>query len=404
MSLLPIFAPETATTVRQRSAWLLSLPAYGAVFLAVALAAYGWMFLKARPLLTGSATPAIARVCIHHPDFAFQRAWQVILEQAKTEICANLQIEGQRSGQQTVVTISLSRLPAETIVPMVNVVAAAYLEACRMQWKLDVERCYAAAEEKVRQTKRQALEAQERFESLRDRRLQALANFRPAQSQPSTTIDNPHWTVIAKRLANLEEHERNLLVQCTPLHPSVKQIELQIADVRRQMASIPPKMTPARSDASPLAALPPDAPAPGEIEEAQQVVERWNEDLRQAQAAERAALTARGEELQVDLFSAEPPPAPRRATVAMLGKALVTATTSIVGLGMISVGASMEPALSTLAELQAVVTAPIVGVIPATHPSRRRASSARRQRLARWGGVTAGLALLVATAWIFFLG
>ncbi len=193
-------------------------------------------------------------------------------------------------------------------------------------------------------------------------------------------------------------------MQCTPLHPSVKQIELQIADVRRQMASIPPKMTPARSDASPLAALPPDAPAPGEIEEAQQVVERWNEDLRQAQAAERAALTARGEELQVDLFAAEPPPAPRRATVAMLGKALVTATTSIVGLGMISVGASMEPALSTLAELQAVVTAPIVGVIPATHPSRRRASSARRQRLARWGGVTAGLALLVATAWIFFLG
>ena len=90
---------------------------------------------------------------------------------------------------------------------------------------------------------------------------------------------------------------------------------------------------------------------------------------------ERAALTARGEELQVDLLAAEPlpsPPAPSRANAVMFGKALVIAATSIVGLGMISLGASLEPALSSIAELQALLPVPIVGVIPATHPGRRR--------------------------------
>ena len=88
----------------------------------------------------------------------------------------------------------------------------------------------------------------------------------------------------------------------------------------------------------------------------------------------------------------------------MLGKALVTAATSIVGLGMISLGASLEPALSSIAELQALLPAPIVGVIPATHPGRRSAASTLRRRLARWGWVTAGLVVLFAVIWLFFRG
>ena len=88
----------------------------------------------------------------------------------------------------------------------------------------------------------------------------------------------------------------------------------------------------------------------------------------------------------------------------ILGKALVTAATSIVGLGMISLGASLEPALSSIAELQALLPVPIVGVIPATHPGRRWAASALRRRLARWGWMTAGLAVLFAVAWLFFRG
>ena len=413
---MAIFASEPATTVRQRSPWLLPKLAYGTIFLAVALSAYGWRVFSFRPLKVDVPSQSTAKVCIHCPNFAFQRAWQGIFAQAKTEIRENLHIEAQRFGQETVVAISLSSLPAETRVPMVNVVASAYSQACRAQWKLHLEQAYSAAEEKVRQTERQAFEAQTRFELLRDRRLQALASARPAAPLPPATIENPRWTEICQRLADLEKRKTNLLVERTPLHPSVLEIETRIADVRREMAAITPTLAQALpADHDPRAgapvsasALPTAAPAATEVQAVQQAAQQLKQDLQEAQGAERAALTARGEELRIDLLAAEPlppPPVPPRAnTATILGKALVTATTSIVGLGMISLGASLEPALSSIAELQALLPVPVVGVIPATHPRRRGAVSAFRQRLARWGWMTAGLAVLFVVAWLFFRG
>ena len=151
-------------------------------------------------------------------------------------------MEAQRSGQETVVAISLSNLPAETIVPMVNVVASAYSQACRAEWKLHLEQAYSAAEEKVRQAQRQAFEAQTRFELLRDRRAAGTGELGPVAPPQPATIENPRWTEICRRLADLEERRRILLFERTPLHPSVQEIEMRITDVRREMASIPPKI------------------------------------------------------------------------------------------------------------------------------------------------------------------
>jgi hypothetical protein len=405
--MMPNFASKPPTTVRQHSQWQLSKPAYGAIFLTVALAAFGWKVFSSHPVKAEVRAQATAKVCIHHPNFAFQNAWQEVVAQAKTEVRENLQVQSQRSGQQTVVAISLSNLPAETIVPMVNVVASAYWQACRAEWKLHLERAYSATQEKVRQTERRAFEAQTRLESLRDRRLQALANLRPVAPPQPTTVDNPRWAEICRRLADLEERRRILLFERTPLHPSVQEIEMRITDVRREMASIPPKVTQEAPAGPQPNALPADTPAAAEVQAAQQAVERLKQDLQQAQALERAALTARGEELQVDLLSAEPlppSPAPSRATAAILGKALVIAATSIVGLGMISLGASLEPAIASITELQALLPVPIVGAIPAAHPHRRSRSSALRRRLACCGWIAAGLAVLFAVAWLFVRG
>ena len=294
---------------------------------------------------------------------------------------------------------------------MVNVVASAYSQACRAEWKLHLEQAYSAAAEKVRQTERQASQAQTQFELLRDRRLRALAAVKPIAPPQPTTIENPRWTEIRRHLADLEERRRVLLFERTPLHPSVQETEMRIADARREIASIPPRRSRRsrlpRAPAPPSASPPDDGPAAAEVQAAQQAAAQLQEDLRQAQAIERAAQTARGEELHVDLLAAEPfspPPAPSRDTAPILGKALVTATTSVVGLGMISFGAALEPALSSIAELQALLLAPVVGVIPAAHPGRRRAVSPLGRRLARWGWVTAGLGVLFAVVWMLFRG
>jgi hypothetical protein len=407
---MPIFASGPATTVRQRSPRLLPKPAYVLVFLTIALAVYGWKSFSSRPVRIEVPPQATAEVRIHDPNFAFQQAWQEVLAQAKREVRENLRMEAQRSGQETVVAISLRNLPAESIAPMVNVVASAYSQACRAEWKLHLEQAYSAAAEKVRQTERQASQAQTQFELLRDRRLRALAAVKPIAPPQPTTIENPRWTEIRRHLADLEERRRVLLFERTPLHPSVQETEMLIADARREIASIPETIAqepPAAAPAPPSASPPDDGPAAAEVEAAQQAAAQLQEDLRQAQAIERAAQTARGAELHVDLLAAEPfspPPAPSRDTAPILGKALVTATTSVVGLGMISFGAALEPALSSIAELQALLLAPVVGVIPAAHPGRRRAVSPLGRRLARWGWVTAGLGVLFAVVWMLFRG
>ena len=152
--------------------------------------------------------------------------------------------------------ISLSSLAGETVVPMVDAVASAYSQACRSQWTLHVEQAYSAAEEKVREMERRAFEAQTRFELLRDRRLRALANLTPV-TLPPATVENPRWAEICRRLTDLEERRKVLLFERTPLHPSVQEIEMRIADVRREMASIPPKIT-QESAVPPPSVLPPD--------------------------------------------------------------------------------------------------------------------------------------------------
>ena len=180
-----------------------------------------------------------------------------------------------------------------------------------------------------------------------------------------------------------------------------------IADVQREMSSIPPRITQEAAKEPPPATLPPDTPAAAEIDAAQQAADQLNQNLQLAQAAERSALAEREAELPIDLVAAEPPlrsPSAGPATNVLFGKAVVIATTSLVGLGMISMGASAEPVLSSIADLQGLLSVPIVGVIPAAHPGRRAASSAQRRRLARWGWMTAGLAVLTAVAWLFFAG
>ena len=310
---MPIFASEPATTVRQHSPWLLPKLAYGAIFLAIALATYGWKYFSSRPVPADAPVQATAKVCIHDPSFAYQGAWQEILAQARTDIRENLRVEVQRSGQETVVAISLSSLAGETVVPMVNVVASAYSQACRSQWGLHVEQAYSAAEEKVREMERRAFEAQTRFELLRDRRMRALANLTPV-TLPPATVENPRWAEICRRLTDLEERRKVLLFERTPLHPSVQEIEMRITDVRREMASIPPKIT-QESPVPPPSILPPDAPAATEVQAAQRVAQQLQQELQKAQAVERAALTERGEKLRIDLLAAEPlppPPAPPR--------------------------------------------------------------------------------------------
>jgi hypothetical protein len=399
---MSFLSAKGSTTVRQRSPWRMSATAGLVIFLLAAAAAFGWKYRQLPPPQPIAPPSATARVSIHHPTFAYQSAWQAIQAQSKSDIRDHLVIVADCSGGITVVSISLSDVSRETIVPMVNFVASAFAQNCRSQWQVDAEQAYTATQEKVREAQRAVQAADTRLELLRQRQRERTAAG-GASGGPSSPamVENPQWTEAARRLAELEKKRRELLSERTPMHPSVREIEMRIDDTRRDLSSIPAKIAQAPSGV-PRPTLPPVAP--GELSASEQAYTVARSQLQQAENAARAALVTRSGDLVIDVEPADVPPpvvVPQRLTATLLGAVLLAAATSLIGLGMISFGVSLEPAVSTIAELQSLVTAPILGVVPATHPSQPGRSTVRRQ-FVRCMTILSGSLLLVAVGWFLF--
>ena len=308
------------------------------------------------------------------------------------------------------VAISLGNLPRETLAPLVNVVASSYVQGCQSEWTVQTEQAYSAAQEAIREAQRLAQEADSRLELLRQRQGQRL-QLAFAKPQQPTAVENPQCAEAAHRLAELDQRRRALLER-TPLHPAVRELDLRIQELQRKMATIPQQIfqQPSASppSESPAQPWPPAGPSEGEVEAAQQAATRLHGQLEQAEATAHAALAVRGENLHVNLDPAAEPPATPSAVAqvnpSLWAHSLLLAATSVIGLGMISFGASLERPLSSISELQAVLPVPIVGVVPAAHPSRRSASSLPRLWAGRVLAITAGLALLSAAAWLVVQG
>ena len=111
-----------------------------------------------------AAVEATAKVVIHHATFSPDRAWQDILSQSKSEVRDHLVCRSERHGDATVAFVSLSDLPRETLVPLVNVVASAFAQTCRSQWKVEAEQAYTEAQDKLHSAERLAVEADSRLE------------------------------------------------------------------------------------------------------------------------------------------------------------------------------------------------------------------------------------------------
>jgi len=389
--------------VRHRSPWLISTATSLIVFLLVAAASFGWKYRQLPPPLQTAPPRATARVYIHQANFACQPAWQEIQGQWKSEVRDHLEMVVEQSGEMTVVSISLSDLPPESIVPLDNVVASAYAQCCRSQWKMEVEQACFTTQEKVREARRAVETADARWESLRQRQDErtAAAGKKPEASAPAL-VENPQWTEAARRLAELEEKRRVLLFNRTPLHPSVQEIEMRIGEARREMSSIPEKIAQWSPGVQSSPTLPPVALE--ELESARQSSTAAHGQLQKAEDAARSALAARSGDLRIDVEPADALPpivATRRCTPKLLVTVLLAAATSAIGLGMIALGAALEPTIAGIGELQGLLPVPVLGVVPAVNPSQPVRSNNRR-RVVRCIAILAGLLLLIGVGWLFF--
>ncbi|MGA2065925.1 MAG: hypothetical protein ABSG86_13205 [Thermoguttaceae bacterium] len=288
--------------------------------------------------------------------------------------------------------------PVEHAAQDVNALAQRYADTFRAEWKSSVDRAYEEARTASERAAEQLQGAQGQLDAVLDRQIQAVreASQRlqppPPAPAPPPPADNPDWTNLNRQLSELLGRRAELLAARTPLHPVVQDVEARIEATRRRLALVPRYV----AGAAPVPAtevtgpprVPPAAVAdPAELEGLQRVVEGAGRAHNEAVRVERLAWQARLREPAVELeLALEPPPPPRRwppGAMALLG-ALATGLTMVVGLGMISAGAGIEPPLVTAAELQAAAGAPVIGTVPGDTGPHEPDGSAMRQRLLRW--------------------
>lgn len=97
-----------------------------------------------------------------------------------------------------------------------------------------------------------------------------------------------------------------------------------------------------------------------------------------------------------------PLPLPLRQRLRLALAALAAGLTTTVGIGMIATGAAIEPTVNSLAQVSAILTVPVVGVVPATSPAKP-GRSLRSNALRRlW--IAAGLLAIACCAAILLWG
>ena len=123
---------------------------------------------------------------------------------------------------------------------LANTLAERYAADRLAEWRRSTEdRCQKAREsaEKSRQERRENAARLETFERQQREAAQSLADASRQETPQPATIDNPVWLDLQRQVSDLERRRDQLLVDRTPLHPAVQEIEGQLADVKGQLAA-----------------------------------------------------------------------------------------------------------------------------------------------------------------------
>jgi hypothetical protein len=233
---------------------------------------------------------------------------------------------------------------------------------------------------------------------------------KPKQQPP---VENPAWLELDRKLAKLKQSRDRLLVDRTPIHPAVREVADSIEEVQRQMAAVPrqiPNSKPQNTEK-----VDPNAKKAADLlakENQRKLNELTVAEERTRQAMEKAAL---GEQKAVQesqnepQFAVEPvrieipPYQVDRGWQRLLWTTLMASVLMTLGVGSVSMGAGIEPPASKLAEVQADLDVPIVGVIPSSDPLPTADVIERQWRIRR-ASIAIGLLLMVVCPVVAFLG
>lgn len=326
---------------------------------------------------------------------------QAPLSQEQAAVRDGLRVTAQGDARGWRVGIALRGRDLSQVLRLTNRLAEQYAAAERSRLETMLTKQYQQAHQAAEQARDGLRRASARVDEAR-RALEAAAG-QPATSpsppevsrrpSPPPMVENPQWLDLDKQVKQLDRRRWELLVDRTPIHPEVQHVDAQIAQLREMLTNVP-RWLPAPSghgvgrnemaSQSPLhqgqasaeqvkpvapTSLPGPAPEARAAEQlaaarAAEVQARQNADrlaqlerrawqqrqacpLVRVQPADRCQVfgETRGRSLPLVLFAGS------------LGLAMA------LGVALVALAVGRDPKLRTLAQLQAAIPVPVVGVV-----------------------------------------
>lgn len=259
----------------------------------------------------------------------------------------------------------------------------------------------------------------------------------PEESAPRTEpLDEaPEWVEARTRLDELKRRQAELLVDRTPAHPEVQQIELQLAEAEHHLAGIAQQIEAARAVRTPPSVMPNKTPAVAKAPAVQvpgtdsqspfpagraarfppiellhsvqtlkggfdQVMVALRPDRSRHVAAVQGILT--GGDITVQWAEwADTAPAGIGWGYWAIG-ALASGLAATAGVGMVWLGASIDVPLAGPGDVQRFVGVPLLGEVQVGRGTRSGAGTARSAAPWKWPCLLCGVAVLAAYA-VFLL-
>ena len=186
-------------------------------------------------------------------------------------------------------------------------------------------------------------------------------------------IDNPLRLEAQRKIADLERRREQLLVDRTPLHPAVQEVEGRLADAKAQLAAIPRKIADEHvktTDAPAIVPPPMDEPAVQEnrrkLDELTATLKNRPWRARRRSVRERGLTTAAAApQFIVEYAEVVQNPAPvdygwRR----LIWTTFAASILMVCGIASISLGAGIKPPVATVDEVEADLGQPVIGTLP----------------------------------------
>ncbi len=357
-------------------------------------------------LLSAAVIHLIAR--IHFGNGQKQQAYTAtawLTERPAASARATGAVEGQP------VAISASDLDPLRAVEMANSLADRQAIQRRDQWRSNA----AQLIEQARLAAEQATEEYRQHTAQLETYQRQVHEKQAAPPPPSNTVavpktlDNPERKVLEQQIAELQQHQAQLLVGRTAAHPAVQEMASKIADLESQLAKLNPTILnpDANEDAGPALNQPLQDPPQGD-DQKMAVLTAAVETARQARAAAEEALAqatqhSQGEPQLLVKYAAAPPATANRLWnhLHLLATMFASALMMSVGFGLTWMGRQIQPPVQTSEQLEADLLVPVVGVLASDAPETADVSARIRRRTLMLGlGTVLTLACPIVAIWI----